>query len=140
MNNNMSDPNTINYINHNYNRFQLIKVPIPDSCLTIKQEIFKIIEKLKNRKSSGEDKITKKVLKNLPLDIIDQLVLIFNACIKKQHFTNSWKNAIILPIKKLGKPDNLTINYRPISLLPILAKIFEKIILKRLQTKRPLWK
>ncbi|GFT76203.1 RNA-directed DNA polymerase from mobile element jockey [Trichonephila clavipes] len=52
--------------------------------------------------------------------------------IKKRHFLNSWKTAVIIPILKPGKPPSRPDSYRPISLLPILSKLAEKIILSRL--------
>jgi hypothetical protein len=47
------------------------------------------------------------------------------------YFLAQWKVAQIILILKPGKPNELT-SYRPISLLPIVSKIFEKFLLKRL--------
>jgi hypothetical protein len=44
-----------------------------------------------------------------------------------------WKLAQIIMIHKPGKPPHRVTSYRPISLLPLLSKIFERILLKRIQ-------
>jgi hypothetical protein len=49
------------------------------------------------------------------------------------YFPNTWKHASVIPIPKPGKDHSNPLNYRPISLLSSVSKIFEKIILKRLQ-------
>lgn len=99
---------------------------------TNKTEIKEIIRTLKNRKAPGEEGIQGIVIKNLPDNIIEILEDIYNSAILHSHFPNIWKNARIIPIKKPNKDPTQPSSYRPISLLPILSKIFEKIILKRL--------
>jgi hypothetical protein len=56
----------------------------------------------------------------------------FNAVLLKGYFPAQWKVAQIILILKPGKPPNELTSYRPISLLPIVSKVFEKILLKRL--------
>ena len=47
--------------------------------------------------------------------------------IRQNVFPNCWKEALVIPLYKKGDP-SLPCNYRPISLLPILSKVFEKIL------------
>ncbi|KAL1453274.1 hypothetical protein WDU94_007429 [Cyamophila willieti] len=103
-----------------------------EEMYTTRNEIESIVKTLKNTKAPGEDKIQGCIVKKLPPNIIDILVDIFNSSIKHQHFPSSWKNANIIAIHKPGKNSHLATSYRPISLLPILGKIFERIILERL--------
>ncbi|GFX88630.1 RNA-directed DNA polymerase from mobile element jockey [Trichonephila clavipes] len=49
-----------------------------------------------------------------------------------RYFPKSWKTAVVVPILKPGKNSALAESYRPISLLPILSKLAEKVILARL--------
>ncbi|GFV27151.1 RNA-directed DNA polymerase from mobile element jockey [Trichonephila clavipes] len=49
-----------------------------------------------------------------------------------KYFPKSWKTAVVVPILKPGKNSALAESYRPISLLPVLSKLAEKIILARL--------
>ena len=59
------------------------------------------------------------------------LSIIFNIAIEKGVFPHLFKRAKVIPIHK-GESKMIPSNYRPISLLPIFGKIFEKIIFARL--------
>lgn len=97
------------------------------------KEIGNIIRKLKNRKAPGKDKISSKMLKNLPKKMIVQLNHIYNACFKLCYFPSAWKEAVILPIPKPGKDPTIPSSYRPISLLSNLGKTLERLILNRIR-------
>ncbi|GBM51582.1 putative RNA-directed DNA polymerase from transposon BS [Araneus ventricosus] len=55
--------------------------------------------------------------------------------LKFRHFPNCWKTARVLPILKPGKDPTHPVSYRPISLLPTLSKLGEKLILNRYLTR-----
>ena len=59
--------------------------------------------------------------------ISESLCDIFNLSIATGCFPDSWKIARVAPIFKSGQPDDRS-NYRPISVLPVLARVFEKFI------------
>ena len=63
--------------------------------------------------------------------IILPLKTIFESAIKSSHFPDSWKKGNIIPVHK-KESKNLRKSYRPISLLPIFGKIFEKVIYNNL--------
>lgn len=96
------------------------------------EEVLSVIKKLKKNKSPDHDGINNSTVKNLPPKTIILLTYIFNAIFRLSYFPNSWKSAMIITIPKPGKPPDTPESYRPISLLPTLGKIFEKILLKRL--------
>lgn len=98
-----------------------------------KNEIIHEIKKLKLNKAPGFDLITADILKNLPVKAITQLTQIMNAALKLRCFPSIWKIAEIIMIEKQGKPPNEAKSYRPISLLPTISKLFEKLLLKRIQ-------
>jgi hypothetical protein len=95
-------------------------------------EVRKVINSLNPKKSSGYDLITGKLLKDLPTIGTTYLTQIFNAVLLKGYFPAQWKVAQIILILKPEKPPNELTSYRPISLLPTVSKVFEKILLKRL--------
>ena len=59
--------------------------------------------------------------------LLPHLTFFFNLCLKTAVFPDKLKIAIVIPIYKSGNKE-LFNNYRPISLLPLLSKILEKII------------
>ena len=94
-------------------------------------EVYSIIKHLKNKISSGHDGISNKLLRLAASSISQFLANIFNECIKDSMFPKSMKIAKVLPLLKKGD-FSLPDNYRPISLLTSLSKIFEKLIHKRI--------
>lgn len=94
-------------------------------------EVIKCINSLKNKKSVGEDELPVSLLKKVADIIAEPLTHIINICFQTGTFPSKLKIAHIKPIyKKKGDIDNLK-NYRPISLLSNLSKIFEKMIYER---------
>ncbi|GFX58417.1 RNA-directed DNA polymerase from mobile element jockey [Trichonephila clavipes] len=113
------------YINDHTNTTDAIQPALPS-------EIINYIKKIKIKKSPGRDGITNKMIKNLPLITVFKITNIINNMFKLRNFPNAWKTAVIIPILKPGKNPKLAESYRPISLLPILSKLAEKIISTRL--------
>src|SRR5215469_8941098 len=87
---------------------------------------------LNNKKSPGHDLITGQIIKQLPDLALLKLQYIINACFRLRYVPKLWKTAEVIVIPKPGKPTTEVSSYRPIPLLPIMSKIFEKILLKRL--------
>ena len=89
-------------------------------------DITRIIQGLDPNKAHGHDMISIRMLKiSKPLEII------FKPCIEKGQFANEWKKANVVPVHKKGDKQVLR-NYRPVSLLPICGKIFERLIYNNL--------
>lgn len=97
------------------------------------REIIDIVHKLRNKKAPGPDKINNTLIKHLPVKALVLLCDIFNACLSLSYFPDKWKTAKVVPIHKPGLTKSSPGSYRPISLLPCLSKIFEKLILSRLK-------
>ena len=93
-------------------------------------EIISIINKLKNKKSPVKDipvhvyKSTSDIISPVLKDLINESVL-------KGIFPNILKIAKVVPLYKCGSKKQIK-NYRPISILPILSKIFEKVMCSRI--------
>jgi hypothetical protein len=95
-------------------------------------EIREVISNMNSKKSSGYDLITGKILKELSIIGIKYLTQLFSDALLKGFFPVQWKVAQVILILKPGKPPNELTSYRPISLLPIVFKVCEKLLLKRL--------
>ena len=114
----------------NYRDF--LKVPIKNTmfCAPIDPvEVFNQI--IETKKSSQIDLLNIHILKQIAPCISEQLAYIFNKSLDQGIFPEEFKIARIIPIYKKDNRD-LIQNYRPISILPVFAKIFERLLVKRL--------
>lgn len=91
-----------------------------------------VISRLLPRKSPGVDLITSEILRHFPRRAIVFLTYIYNSILRTTHFPLLWKFSVIKLIPKPDKPLTEPSSFRPISLLPLFSKIFEKILIKRL--------
>ena len=96
------------------------------------EEIQKNINNLKNNKSAGGDYIINEFLKNLPLTLIELIVKLFNLILRTGHVPEEWGIGLIVPIfKKKGSKSDPN-NYRGITLLSCLGKLFTLCLNNRL--------
>ena len=86
-----------------------------------------IIRRLKNKSSYGHDNISNSLIKKAQLYLIKPLTLIINQCLGRGVFPHQLKLSKVRPIFK-SKDSKSFNNYRPISLLPSISKIFEYVI------------
>ncbi len=84
--------------------------------LTTDREILFIVKKLKIKKANGFDNISNKIIKKLPIMLIQTLRNIFNSCFRIAYFPLAWKTGKVIAIPKPGKDPTLPISYRPITL------------------------
>lgn len=99
------------------------------SCTTI--EIKKLINSLDVDSSTGIDGITTKAIKCIENLLLPTITDCLNKDLKAGSFPDSLKLAKVSPIYKSGERTDPG-NYRPISVLPVMSKIYEKVILKQL--------
>ena len=90
-----------------------------------------LLSGLSSNKATGIDKISCKIIKIAAPVIADSLTYIFNQVITQSSFPDEWKMARVTPIFKNGQR-NLPENYRPISVLPVISKIMERILYDQL--------
>ena len=95
------------------------------------ENIQKCIENLDISKANGPDNISNHLLKITNASITPYLKILFDKIMFCGEFPKSWKLAIVTPIFKDGDPCNPN-NYRPISMLNSLSKVFEKLVYEQL--------
>ena len=101
--------------------------------LITEETTMEIINNLKPKPSCGYDGISTKLLKTCKLEICKSLTLIINQSLSTGIFPDSLKVAKVIPLYKKGdKAVGLLGNYRPISILPSISKIFERIIFNQI--------
>ena len=95
-------------------------------------ELTKAIKKMKKKGAAGPDDIPPVFLKNLGSDALNELLDIFNLSLHSAACPQIWRNAIIIPILKAGKPASDLASFRPISLTSCIVKALERMIAERL--------
>ena len=88
----------------------------------------KTINYLQAKSSSGCDGISSKLLKVIEPVIINTLTMLINQVLNAGIFPDKLKIAKVIPILHMKGDPSLFENYRPISLLPSISKVLEKII------------
>ena len=112
---------TFNFLTNN----RIDKISIHSS------EIISLIRNLNINKASGADGISGQMLLLCDYSVVLPLKIIFENIVSSSLYPDMWKLANVTPIFKKGDKQSIK-NYRPISLLPICGKMFEKIIFNNL--------
>ena len=114
--------------NHSQTNSQLEQMISSDEiCFAVKQ--------LKTRKAPGWDKVQNEHIIHGGPSLLYFISKLFNAILRNEQIPSAWKLSIIIPIYKgKGKLKSDPNNYRPISLLPCMCKLFEKVLMERINT------
>ena len=94
--------------------------------------IKKVIMNLDLSKASGPDCIPVVVQKNCELELSDILAELFNKCLKESCFPDCWKVSSVVPVFKNVGERSTAKNYRPVSLLSVVSKVFKKLVNNRI--------
>ena len=98
----------------------------------VKEEaVDSIINKLKNKTSRGIDGISNQILKIAKAELLRPITFLVNQMIHTGTYPQQLKIAKVTPIFKANDKEQFS-NYRPISLLPSISKIFESVIYQQL--------
>ncbi|MEL7308208.1 MAG: reverse transcriptase family protein, partial [Pseudomonadota bacterium] len=109
-------------------------LPIQNSTLNLhitENDVFKKLAQLKVKKSTGLDGVAPKLLKAGALYLSFPISCIFNRSIKERTFPSHFKIAKVCPVPKKTKP--AISDFRPISVLSSLSKVFEQLVLDQVK-------
>ena len=104
--------------------------PLTDIHFT-PEEVSSVLSCLSLGKASGPDDINNRILRELHHELSHPLCSLFNYSIQCGKVPSIWKQANVTPIFKKGDSSDVS-NYRPISLLSCLSKVFERLVFKYL--------
>ena len=108
-------------------QFRAICNDVLDTCTFSEEDILKLIRSLDPNKAHGWDEISVRMIRLCDTSIVAPLKVIYRNCLEHGVFPQLWKKANIVPVHKKSSKQVIK-NYRPISLLPIFGKLFEKLI------------
>lgn len=94
-------------------------------------EIFRCIKKLKNNKTGGSDGLVGELLKYGGSGMVDLLQILFSVIWREEIVPPQWREGLIVNLFKKGDKEDPG-NYRGISLLSVVGKVFCKILNNRL--------
>ena len=117
-----------------------ISLPVFPSRTNLKQHNISITPKmvkkatinLDSSKASGPDCIPVVVLKKCEPELSYILAKLFNMCLKESCFPDCWKVSSVVPVFKNVGERSTAKNYRPVSLLSVVIKVFEKLVNNRI--------
>ena len=101
--------------------------PSPVNCDTV----ILAVKSIRESNACGSDGISLRFIKDSLYVIAFYLTVIVNTSVATNTYPDLWKISHVVPTHKSGDEDNVS-NYRPISLLPVMSKILEKIIAEQL--------
>ena len=116
-----------------------ISLPVFSSRTNLKLHIISVAPKMVKKvvmnldlsKASGPDCIPVVVLKNCEPELSYILAELFNKFLKESCFPECWKVSSVVPVfKNVGKRSTAK-NYRPVTLLSVVSKVFEKLVNNR---------
>ena len=113
----------VNEINEN--------IPTLDNIITSEQEVLDYIVNIDANKATGHDGISPRLLKIADYSVVPSLTKLINMSLQQNIVPDIWKKANVIPVHKKNNESILN-NYRPISILPAVSKILERIIFKHL--------
>lgn len=123
---NPATPNTVNfYRNNKYNNNNFT------FNLTDNENIYKIIKGIKSN-AAGYDLVTLQMIKLCLPSILIYITHIVNCCLETGYFPSAWKQTIVCPLPKVKNPSQIN-DLRPISLVPVLSKILERVVREQLE-------
>ena len=118
--------------NNNHITSTEISLDRSDVLPLIVEEIKKSLKEMKNNKAPGNDQLTSDIISLGGDEALKQITKIFNQILKHRKIPTEWKEAKIIIIHKKGDRKDIK-NYRPISLLSHMYKLFTRVLQRRME-------
>ena len=116
-------------LSKNHHIFQL-QEPLPDAFTISVTDTQKALGNVKINKATGPDLVPAWILRDFSSVLAGPLAAIFNSSLREGILPSLWKTATVVPLPKKHPPTSIEKDLRPISLTPIVSKVFESLVLK----------
>ena len=108
-----------------------IGIPSPSPEITA-EEVKDIIRVLLNHKAPGPDRLCTRAVKALNRHHPEVLPALFTSCLGLGYFPRQWREGRAVFLPKPGKDPSVTGSYRPLTMLSILGKVYERVVNRRI--------
>ena len=95
-------------------------------------ELDKELKRLNKKTSTDQDSISNKILKEIPQSLKEQILNLFNKCLTQGYIPRYWKRSTISMLNKKNCDKHSVKGYRPISILPCISRLFERMLHRRI--------
>jgi len=119
-------------MNCDLSNIKILGYDLPHNCFFSDDDVFDGLTSLRNTKSIGPDGLSGLFLFKVRHSISFPLWLLFRRSLDEGNFPDIWKLCSITSVLKSGDA-SLIFNYRPISILSHIAKLFESLVLNNIQ-------
>lgn len=126
------DANEVNLIYKYENQKHPNVFSVFNFTMVSEEKVELVLRKLKSN-AMGADGINLKMLDLIFPHLTIYFTFIINKCLARGSFPKAWKDANVIPLPKNSSPLNLS-DFRPISILPTLSKVLEKIVSEQLDS------
>ena len=92
--------------------------------ISLREKVLDALRGINPHKATGFDGWSPRMLKLVADEISEPLTVVFNQVIQEREWPKEWKRGEWVPVYKKEDPQNVA-NYRPVTLLPAVDKIFE---------------
>ena len=98
---------------------------------TTSLEVEELLKGLDQGKATGWDEVSPRVVKQVVAELAGPLSQLYNGCMREGRYPKCFKLARVVPVFKVEDPTQFS-NYRPVSVLPVLSQVFERVLKRRL--------
>ena len=116
-----------------------IKEPLPAEFTINVSDTKLALDNIKVNKATGPDRIPPWALKECSHLLAAPVTGIFNSSLREGVLPKLWKTATVIPLSKKHPPVSIDSDIRPISLTPIIAKVFESLVVKLMTSSMKEW-
>jgi hypothetical protein len=96
------------------------------------EELTRAIKEMNSKTSTDPFGMSNKMIKHSSCLMKERLLEIFNRCLNEKKVPQNWKHSVISMLLKSGQDGKIVSSFRPISMTPCIARLFERLILSRL--------
>ena len=96
-------------------------------------DLERAIKNMNNKTSTDPIGHSNKLFKKIGPIAKERILTLFNWCLNEGHVPQIWKHSHVSMLVKNGQSPNMLTSYRPISMTPCIARLFERLVLERVQ-------